>query len=235
MRTIHLANAERLDAEVGFEPVRSRRTVRKAAPDGAAFESGRILDETADTTIEALRKETPDAVALGRRIAEGDPEVDLELAGRRLEGLHKVYVTDAGEVAFDVALKERVVAPDGTVKEERDPVETSANVALEKLPVRWTGKLFPKKAAIRRFAFGRCLALRHVNGLTYKFLREMAETLASKKTMMLVGAGEKGAGPLVLNRNGTPYRGFLEGRVDGDKYLLLLHLTNLELKELPNG
>ena len=39
----------------------------------------------------------------------------------------------------------------------------------------------------------------------------------------------------VLDRNGTPYRGFLEGRVDGDKYLLLLHLTNLELKELPNG
>ena len=39
----------------------------------------------------------------------------------------------------------------------------------------------------------------------------------------------------MLDRNGTPYRGFLEGRVDGDKYLLLLHLTNLELKELPNG
>jgi hypothetical protein len=30
--------------------------------------------------------------------------------------------------------------------------------------------------------------------------------------------------------NGTPYRGFLEGRIDGENYILLLHLSNMELK-----
>jgi len=30
--------------------------------------------------------------------------------------------------------------------------------------------------------------------------------------------------------NGSPYRGFLEGRVDGERYILLLHLSNMELK-----
>ena len=48
---------------------------------------------------------------------------------------------------------------------------------------------------------------------------------------MFVGAGEKGNEPLILNRGGIPYRGFLEGRVKGKSYCLILHLTNLELKE----
>lgn len=235
MRTIHLKNEKTRDAEVGFEPVRSRKAVRKAAPGGVAYESLKVLDETLATTLEALLRETPDTMALGRAIVEGDPEVDTELVGRRAEGLHKVWTTDSGEVAYDVTIKERVLAPDGTAKEERDPAETPANVALKDLPVRWTGRLFPKKDAIRKFVFVRSLALRHVNGLTYDFLYEMAKKLADAKALMLVGAGEKGTGPLVLSRNGTPYRGFLEGRVDGDKYLLVLHLTNLELKELPNG
>ncbi len=46
----------------------------------------------------------------------------------------------------------------------------------------------------------------------------------------MMGAGTKGKDPLVFQTNGTPYRGFLEGRVDGAKYQLLLHLSNMELK-----
>ena len=50
---------------------------------------------------------------------------------------------------------------------------------------------------------------------------------------VFVGTGSKGAGPLIFQRNGTPYRGFLEGRVDGDGgFLLVLHLSNMELKPL---
>jgi hypothetical protein len=50
--------------------------------------------------------------------------------------------------------------------------------------------------------------------------------------MMLVGAGAKGIGPLVMQTGGTPYRAFLEGRTQGDSYALILRLTNLELKSL---
>ena len=61
----------------------------------------------------------------------------------------------------------------------------------------------------------------------------MAKKLADAKSMMLMGAGAKGIEPLVMSNGGTPYRAFLEGRVDGDKYALILRLTNLELKEIP--
>ena len=52
--------------------------------------------------------------------------------------------------------------------------------------------------------------------------------------MMLVGGGAKGVAPLVMNNGGTPYRAFLEGRVDGDKYALILRLTNMEIKSVIN-
>ena len=47
---------------------------------------------------------------------------------------------------------------------------------------------------------------------------------------MLVGAGPKGNQPLILTRGGQQYRGFLEGRTEGEKYCLILHLSNMELK-----
>ena len=47
---------------------------------------------------------------------------------------------------------------------------------------------------------------------------------------MFVGAGKKGVEPLIFQVNGTPMRGFIEGRTDGIKYKLLLHLSNMEIK-----
>ena len=62
----------------------------------------------------------------------------------------------------------------------------------------------------------------------------MAKKLADANAMMLVGGGPKGVAPLVMGNGGTPYRAFLEGRIDGDRYALILRLTNLELKPI-NG
>lgn len=59
----------------------------------------------------------------------------------------------------------------------------------------------------------------------------MAKELHEKDSLMFVGGGEKGNEPLIITSGGTPYRGFLEGRIQNNKYMLLLHLTNLELKE----
>jgi hypothetical protein len=72
--------------------------------------------------------------------------------------------------------------------------------------------------------------LQHINGLTYDFLFGMAKELEEKNSLMFMGAGPKCNQPLVLRRGSSPYRGFLEGRTSGDKYLLVLHLSNLELK-----
>ena len=112
--------------------------------------------------------------------------------------------------------------------ERRVPADTPANADGES-PLVWTGRMLPRLEAARRFAFTCTLQLRHVDGLTYDFLFGMALELDRAESLVLVGAGPGGRDPIVLERNGVPHRGFLEGRVDDDRYLLVLHLTNLEL------
>ena len=58
----------------------------------------------------------------------------------------------------------------------------------------------------------------------------MAKELQDREELMFVGAGTKGTDPLIFQFNGTPMRGFLEGRVEGSKYQLLMHLSNMEMK-----
>ena len=138
---------------------------------------------------------------------------------------------------FDIANtgRDNFYLPDGTEKGTRPVTRTQANISLDALPVCWTGKMISKSSALRKFVFSRSYQLRHVNGLTFDFLYDMAKTLAEKKALMLIGGGEKGTEPLVMFNGGVAYRAFLEGRIDGNKYMLIMHLTNLELKELPNA
>ena len=229
MRTLYLANDKKRDAEIGFEPGKTKEPVEYVLADGRKYAGVRLLKSTIDTELDALTKANPDLAAA---IEQGDPEVDMELVGRKLEGLSKVYLAPDGNVAYGVSLTEKVYAPDGSLTQSRAPREVTANVAIEGMPVRWTGKSFPKDKALRKFVFVRSYQVCHINGLTYDFLYDMAKKLAESNSLMLVGAGEKGNGPLVFFTNGTAYRAFLEGRVDGDKYILILRLSNLELKRL---
>ena len=66
---------------------------------------------------------------------------------------------------------------------------TNANIALEGVPLRWTGKLIPKSKALRMFMFKKSYQVQHVNGLTYDFLFDMAKKLADAGAMMLITAG----------------------------------------------
>jgi hypothetical protein len=70
----------------------------------------------------------------------------------------------------------------------------------------------------------------HINGLTFDFLFEMAKDLDKRDSLLLLRGGEKGNEPIVLNRGGKQYNAFLEGRVKGNAYCLIMHLSNIELK-----
>ena len=91
---------------------------------------------------------------------------------------------------------------------------------------------FAPSAPIYKFVFRNSYQLKHVDGLTYDFLYNMAKELEEKDAFLFLGAGDKSNAPLVLQRNGTAHRAFMEGRTDGESYMLILHLTNLELKSI---
>ena len=161
---------------------------------------------------------------------EGDPELDIELFGSFLEDTARVYVNQGKAIVHKITVWDVVRAPDGTEKERRPKKVEEQNVSTE-TPLKWTGKLFKKSEIYNRFVFARKLQIQHVNGLTFDFLYSMAKELEEADSLLLVAGGPKGNKPLVFRRSGVAYRGFLEGRTDGDKYALVLHLSNMEFKK----
>lgn len=230
MRKINLSNDSKRDAEVAYGTSFHRPSPVYKTADGKRGQSERRVKATMSTTDEALLAQYGEGLA--DALIAGDPEVDMERFGLKVEGVKKVYITPGQKVAYGVTLNEHVYLPDGTEKEVRPEQNTTANISTDGIPIRWTGKLIPREKAMRMFMFKKSYQIQHVNGLTYDFLFDMAKKLAEADSMMLVGGGQRGIDPLVMANGGTPYRAFLEGRVDGDKYALILRLTNMELKSI---
>lgn len=229
MRGIHIANAKRRDAEVAFEPRSAAREIRTVLRNGKEKRNVRVLKSTVDMDEQALAKQFGSWEEVAQAITEGDPELDTETTGRILERTHRLWADREGKIAYRVNLFRTLFNPDGSERERRDVNKLPSNVNREQ-PLRWTGKMFPRAEVVRRFAFTRSYQIRHINGATFDFLYAMAKELDEQDSLVLVGGGPKGTEPILLSRGGQPYRGFLEGRVSGDRYMLLLHLSDIELK-----
>lgn len=230
MPNINLSNSRGRDAVIKAESTRRREVVRYIGPWGQPVYSQRLLKATVDQSYDALIEEHKTDADLAAAMIAGDPEVDIEKSGMFLWGLSRVYVNPDEELVYRIEQNERIHNPDGSLRETRPRRRLDPNVDAE-VPLTWTGKMMPKAEAVRKFVFGTKLQIMHINGLTYDFLFEMAKSLHEAKALMIMGAGPKGRQPLVFRRGSTPYRGFLEGRVKGKGYILLLHLSNLEMKD----
>lgn len=231
MRGINIVNDKKRDAEVAFESIGKKSSIRMILKDGRERTNVKILKSTLDLTEENLTAQYGDLKSLGEAIIGDDPEVDMEIIGKKISGTHKLYLNKDNKIAYRVNMVQVIKNPDGSEKERRDLVKAASNITGEN-QVQWSGKKMPKDLAIRKFVFSRKYQIKHVSGLTYDFLYNMAKDLHETKSLMFVGTGKKGNEPIVLSTGGAQYRGFLEGRIDGEKYCLILHLTNLEVKGL---
>jgi hypothetical protein len=227
MRTIHLADVDGRDSRVLFVSVRPPPPPRRVAH-GGAVSLRRFVAAADDNTHEALLRASGGDYA--EAILHGDPEVDVEVVGRPVAGTNLVYLDGAGEV-LRVAprLVEVLLGADGGERERRDPVDVVANIDDER-PVRFTKTRLKRGDAVRRFAFSKAVQLFHVDGLTYEYLHGIARRLDEADEVVLLGGGASGRDPVVFQLNGLPWRAFVEGRVDGPRYQLLLRLSNMELK-----
>jgi hypothetical protein len=227
MRLLHLASEDGRDTRVAFGTLKPPSPPRLGRP-GKDVRFLRYLATTEAGTHEALQARYGEDYA--QALIDGDPEVDLEQVGRPIKETTVVWLSADGEVLHaPPEVIEVVLGPDGQERERRAPVETPANVNDE-LPVRVSGRRIPRSDAARQFVFTRSVEIRHVDGLTFDHLHRLAKDLDQADEVVVVGAGAKGRDPLVFTTNGTPWRAFLEGRVDGDRFVLLLHLSNQELK-----
>ena len=226
-KSIRLTNAAGRDGTVQTNSTGREKSPELGLP-GHQVSFRRYLAATEPCRAEVLAQQLGEDYALA--LVDGDPEIDVEHVGRTIGDTNVVFLTRSGQFLHSPPrMVEVITLPDGSEKERREPVDVESNVEGEN-PVRWTGRKVPISDAIRRFVFRRTLQVSHVDGVTYDFLHAMAKELAGEGVLMLVGAGTKGSDPLVFQANGRPCRGFLEGRVDGEKYQLMLHLSDMELK-----
>ncbi|AXE61924.1 hypothetical protein [Candidatus Thioglobus sp. NP1] len=229
MRKLHLMNKENRDATVAISSLKYEKPFEMGIPN-KELNFKRYLSATQENLHKNLASLYGDNYS--SKLIEEDPEIDIEAIGKFISGSDVVYLSSKGELLYSPPKTvEVIIAPDGTEKERRSPEDIPGNVDDE-LPVRWTGKKMPKSKVAVKFAFKRTIQIKHVDGLTFDYLFDMAKELQDEDVMVLVGAGQKGNEPLIFQANGMPYRGFLEGRVDGKKYQLLLHLSNMELKRI---
>jgi len=196
---------------------------------GAPVRFARLVKSTADNGHDKLLSRFGDPESLSRALIDGDPEINLEAAGREAGPCDRVHVGADGKPLYSARMIEVIHDREGNEIARREPVEVPANLVPD-APPRWSGKLIAKSEAVRRYAFTRAYQVRHTNSLEYDFLFGLARHLEERDALALMGSGPKGAGPLILERNGTPMKGFLEGRTKGDSYLLVLHLAAFELK-----
>jgi len=225
---IHISNSTNRDATIVATslPAKAKATPSKG---GKPVSFQRYVSTGEGKTHDSL------AAALGevysQALIDGDPEIDLEMVGRTIDGTNTVLLDKENQPLFCAPeIFEIIYGPDGKEVERRTPVDIPPNVN-EDAPVKWTGKLISRSELIRKYGIKRTMQLRHIDGVTYDFLFAIAKELDEKDSVMLLGAGDGGKGPLVLQSNGSPYRGFLDGRINGDSFVLLLHLSSMELKK----
>jgi hypothetical protein len=232
MGTINIANSKGRDAVVGAQSVIKPMKVRWVDEQGRQAQSARVLKSDLSHDLSALEAAAGARDKIAQALIAGDPEIDAEMFGSIMKETSRVYVDPDGQVVHRVQQFEILKNPDGTERERRHKKIPLPNANVE-TPLKWTGKQMKKKDVYNKFVFAGKRQIVHINGLTYDFLFNMAKELEQADSMMLLGAGPKANQPLVLQRGGQQYRGFLEGRTQGDKYCLILHLSNMELKPAP--
>ena len=225
---IHIANAKGRNATIGYSTVKPSSSPKLGLP-GEKVLFRRYLAATETCTHEALKTKYGDEYA--QALIDGDPEIDIEQIGTTIEHTQVVYQDGSGELMFiEPSFVEVITDPSGQEKERRSPSNTESNIHGE-VPLRWSGRRIEISEAVKKFAFKRTIQLQHVDGLTYDFLYGMAKELEESRSMMLIGAGDKGIAPVIFQANGKPYRAFLYGQTNATAYRLTLHLSELELKK----
>jgi hypothetical protein len=230
-RYINLGDTKGRNAEILFTNFKKKSGVKKQTLDGKAVSSQKVLKYTSKNSYSALLNQFGEAAKVANELINGNPEIDLIMTGRMIQGSSRLIVDKNLKPVSKINKKEVVYAPDGTITEERIPKELISNI-LSEIPVKLTGKLFPKNEIYNKLVFAKKYKLSHINGLTFDFLFEIAKELSDKDSLMMLAAGAKSNEPLVFQDGGKSYRGFLEGRIKEGTYILLLHITNLELKAI---
>ena len=229
LKEIHISNEKKRDASVRFVSL-IKENDPKLAYKGKSIKNARLLISSDETSEESLIKKYKSKLA--ENILNNDVDIDIEYAGKFIGDIDRILFNSKSEILYTPPkIKEILYNSKGDEIKKQDPQEITPNVRDDTPPLKWTGKFFKRQDVLKKFVITKSIQLKHVDGLTYEFLYDMAKTLDAKQSMILLGGG-KGKDPLIFQTNGSPYRGFLDGKINKKQFQLILRLSNMELKKL---
>ena len=229
LKEIHIANEKKRDANVRFVSL-IKESDPKFAYKGKSIKNSRLLISSDETSEDNLIKKFKNKLA--QKILEEDVDLDIEYAGKYIGDIDRILFNSKNEILYTPPkIKEVVFNKEGKEIKKQNPKEIVPNVRDDTPPLKWTGKFFKRGEILKKFVITKSIQLRHVDGLTFEFLYDMAKTLNNKKSLMFIGGGKSGKDPLIFQTNGNPYRGFIDGRIKKNQYQLILRLSNMELKK----
>jgi hypothetical protein len=229
-RRIWLADHRGRDAVVVLLPrQRAPNTTTYADGAGVPVRFSRRIKATDGTCYTTLRDAHRDPEGLAAALVAGDPEIDFAAVGFEAGPCDRVFVGADGRPLHSARVLEVRYDRDGHEVERHPPVAVPANLVPD-TPPTWSGRLIPLHEAARRYVFTRAYQVRHTNALEFDFLHGLAGYLDQRASVVVVGSGPRGTGPLVPERNAAPMKGLLSGQVHGDAYRLVLHLAAYDLR-----
>ncbi|MHB9038958.1 MAG: hypothetical protein ACYC64_20150 [Armatimonadota bacterium] len=227
-RRIRLADHRGRDATVLLAPVGENVKRRYQDTDGRAVRSVRRVRATGNSAADRLLEQYSDPDELAKLLIDSDPELDLEITGRATGPCDGVHIDGDGQVLYAPSVIEVRYGSDG-IEQERRPLTVRPSNLMTPAPPVWSGILQPRSDVIRKYVFTRAYQVMHTNALEFDFLYSIAAYLNERQAVVQIGSGRRGHGPLILERNGPKYRGFLDGCIQGDAMRLVLYLAAFEL------
>jgi len=224
---IHIAY-ENIDAELDIMPThRPPKRFRVSTKGGEiSYQRYLVFDINHRDELYIGKGETATKLKLS------DEEIDLELAGKKLNYTTRIAVDQNYKPVYNYHLYDVILLPDGAIK-ERPHVLTIGNIN-KPLPIKITDELYDPKELALNFVFRKSYNIVHNNGVTYSFLYDIAKWLDKEGKFARVIAFNpetKKPEPLILYDGGRKFpRAFIQGRVKGESYNLMLHLSDQELK-----
>jgi hypothetical protein len=222
---IHLAY-ENTDADLDLIPTHREIPIKKVSSEGEKIINQRYIIYDIYKRKDILLKEEN----LFEKLKDTDEEIDIELTGKYIKSTNRITVNKNFEPVYNYRMYDVLYQPDGSIK-ERVHQQTVGNIN-HATPVRITDDLHDKKALIRRYIFRKSYNITHSNGLTFKFLYDIAKKLHDVGKFARVETFDpktKKRAPLILYDGGRKFpRAFLEGKIKENSYCLMLHVSDQE-------
>lgn len=219
--------------ECGLTPVVKRKKTKYLTNKDLDVKSVRNLVFDKDHRNEIILKQKN----LYNQLLNSNKEFDLEECGKYIQRLKRIVVNEEYNIVPNYKMIKKLTLPDNSIKEKPYNI-TRANINIPDNPLIILNKNWiSKDTLLENYIFDRNYFIKHISREQFDSLHKLAKKLNESNQMAEIIAYNKEEAkrtPIILRSKGKNYpKAYLEGRVNDEQFVLILHLSNREFITSP--